>query len=324
MFLMNGGQMVAALSFSGLMDAVGGAMKAADRNGGALTFPLRTAVARGENSLLMMPCLSDDTWGLKVLTVFPGNPGGPLPFLNGLVMLFNGRTGEPAALFDGRMLTALRTGAVGGAGVRALAKRDAGNLGIAGAGAQGYWQARFACEGRSFSEIRIFDVNREAAERLAERLRKDLPGIRAESCGSPEELAMASDVIITATRTERPVFPDERRLFAGGKCFVGIGSYTPDMREFPDALFLEARRVYADTAHALSETGDLITPVARGLIGEEEIRPLSEVLDVGIDAAGNEGTVFFKSVGLSVFDLFAAKTFLKWGKEKGIGVEFDL
>jgi ornithine cyclodeaminase len=325
MFLMNSGHMLSCFSFPGLMDAAEEAMKAAGREkDGSITVPLRTAVNRGKNSLLLMPCLADDLWGLKALTIFPDNPVRSRPFLNGLVLLFDGADGTPLALFDGRTLTALRTGSVGGAAVRALAGKDVRSLGLAGAGVQGYWQVRFACEARSFSEVRIYDAVPESAERTAERLGKDLPEISVLPCRDAAELALASDVIITATTAKQPVFPDDRRLFSGGKCIIGIGSYTPEIREYPDALFAEAEQVYVDTEHALSETGDLINPLSRGVFSKEIIRPLSDLLLTGKKETAGTGTVFFKSVGLSVFDLYAAKTLLERGKMTGNGIDFDL
>ncbi|MBP9027698.1 MAG: ornithine cyclodeaminase family protein [Aminivibrio sp.] len=325
MFLMNSSHMLSCFSFPGMMDAAEDAMKAAAcEKDGAVTVPLRTAVLRDKNSLLLMPCLADDLWGLKALTIFPDNPARSRPFLNGLVLLFDGTDGAPLALLDGRTLTALRTGSVGGAAVRALARKDVRSLGLAGAGTQGYWQVRFACEVRSFSEVRIFDALPESAERAAERLAKDLPGITVSPCRDAAELALSSDVIITATTAKSPVFPDDRRLFSGGKCIIGIGSYTPEIREYPDALFAEAGQVYVDTEHALSETGDLISPLSRGVFSKEIIRPLSDLLLAEKKEASGSGTVFFKSVGLSVFDLYAAKTLLERGKSTGNGIYFDL
>lgn len=307
------------------MDAAEEAMKAAAREKeGAITVPLRTAVSREKNSLLLMPCLTDDLWGLKALTIFPDNSVRSRPFLNGLVLLFDGTEGTPLALFDGRILTALRTGSVGGSAVRVLAGKDVRSLGLAGAGVQGYWQVRFACEARSFREVRIFDAVQESAERTVEKLRKDLPEISVFPCRDAAELALSSDVIITATTAKQPVFPDDRNLFSGGKCFIGIGSYTPEMREYPDALFREAEQVFVDTEHALSETGDLINPLSRGVFSEGIIRPLSDLLLGDKKETASTGTVFFKSVGLSVFDLYAAKTLLERGKKTGNGIDFDL
>lgn len=325
MFLMNTSHMLSCFSFSGMMDAAEEAMKAAGHESdGSITVPLRTAVNRGKNSLLLMPCLADDLWGLKALTIFPDNPVRSRPFLNGLVLLFDGAEGTPLALFDGRTLTALRTGSVGGAALRVLAGKKVRSLGLVGAGVQGYWQVRFACEARSFSEVRIFDAVPESAERTAEKLGKDLPGISVFPWWDAAELALSSDVIITATTAKQPVFPDDRNLFSGGKCFIGIGSYTPEIREYPDALFAEAAQVFVDTEHALSETGDLINPLSRGVFSKEIIRPLSDLLLSGKKETAGTGTVFFKSVGLSVFDLYAAKTLLERGKMTGNGIDFDL
>lgn len=325
MFLMNSGNMLSAFSFSELLGAVTQGMideGMSDEIG--IIAPLRSTVARGKDSLLLMPCLTEKEWGLKVLTLFPENPSQGKPFINGLFLLFDGEDGSPSALLDGRTLTALRTGAVGGSGMDALAPSGVKTLGLLGAGVQGYWQVRFACSVRSFSEVRIFDLRETSSKELADRLAKDLPGVSISVSKTSEELLEASEAVITATNSTKALFPEKPHLFRN-RTFVAIGSYTPEMREYPDSIFSEVDRVYVDTLHALDETGDLMGPLDAGTLFREDIYPLAKILPAGGYYVPVKGkSVLFKSVGLSVFDLYAARALLALGREKGEGQELSL
>ena len=324
MYLMNSSNMLSAFSFSELVNGVTRAMldgEKAEEKG--IIAPLRSTVARGEDSLLLMPCLTEKEWGLKVLTLFPGNPGQGKPFINGLFLLFDGEDGSPSALLDGRTLTALRTGAVGGTGMNALAPSGVKTLGLLGAGVQGYWQVRFACSVRSFSEVRIFDLRENSSKDLADRLAKDLPGVSVSVAKTSEVLLRASEAVITATNSTAPLFPEKPGLFRD-RIFVAIGSYTPEMREYPDSFFSEVDRVYVDTLHALDETGDLMGPLGAGTLSREAISPLAKILPSKGYTPVKGKSVLFKSVGLSVFDLYAARAMLALGREKKEGQEFSL
>lgn len=324
MFLMNSSNIISAFSFSELLHAVTGAMiDEGKAEGEKIIVPPRSKVVRGKDSLLLMPCLTEKEWGVKILTLFPRNPEQGSAFINGLFLLFDGKDGKPFAILDGRTLTALRTGAVGATGLNALAPSRVKTLGLLGAGVQGYWQVRFACSVRSFSEVRIFDVRESSSKDLAERLSKVLPGISITVAKSSEYLLDASEAIITATNSTTPLFPEKPRLFMD-RTFVAIGSYTPEMREYPDSFFSEVDQVYVDTLHALGETGDLMGPLNAGTLSRDDIHPLSDILPSGKAEAPKGKAHFFKSVGLSIFDLYVARAIINLGMEKKEGQEFPL
>ena len=144
--------LLAAATLPELMDRMEQALLAEEE--GKAILPLRTSVFQGEDTLMLMPCLEERTWGLKILTLKPGNPAQGRPYIDGLVVLFDGGTGAPSALMDGKLLTSLRTGAIGGLGIRHLSKPDTRSLGLVGAGVQGFWQARFGCAARWRSETK--------------------------------------------------------------------------------------------------------------------------------------------------------------------------
>ena len=95
------------------------------------------------------------------------------------------------------------------------------------------------------------------------------------------------------------------------------------MREFPDALFSKLEQVFVDTPMALKESGDILTPLNNGLVDEKDIYSIGKLLTGEVKLADNKSR-FFKSVGVALFDLFAADLFYNKARESGIGQEVDL
>jgi ornithine cyclodeaminase/alanine dehydrogenase-like protein (mu-crystallin family) len=108
---------------------------------GQLHQPLRTVVRPPDASGLMglMPAYRSGeraVYGLKAVCVFPGNTAKGKDAHQGSVMLFSAATGELLALLNASAITAIRTGAVSAVATRLLARTDAGDLAILGAGVQ--------------------------------------------------------------------------------------------------------------------------------------------------------------------------------------------
>ena len=286
-------------------------------------MPLRTSVADADNNILMlMPCLAKHVWGLKTLTLFSQNPSKGRPYIDGIVTLYSPDTGEALAMMDGKIITALRTGAIGGVGIRHLSKPGLSTLGLFGAGIQGYWQVRYACTARDIKDVWVYEMFEGKLPTFLSQLRAALPEVNFHIAASPAELLENVEAVMTATTSLNPVLPDSAELLKN-HCFVGIGSYRPDMREYPDSLFSVLDEVYVDTAHALDETGDLLTPIANGLLKKESVKTIGSRLVSG--TSGNApSTVLYKAVGGALFDLYAADHIYRQAKAKGIGTELDL
>ncbi len=85
---------------------------------GNFSMPDRIHVENKKNTLLYMPCFTDEIFGTKSLTIFPENSKVNKPVIDGFMTLHDPATGSPLAIIDGKILTALRTGGVGGVGCR--------------------------------------------------------------------------------------------------------------------------------------------------------------------------------------------------------------
>ena len=146
-----------ALSLEQIMDQVEQAYRL-DRQGQAVTPP-RPQVEQGGRSILYMPCFTGNTFGTKILTVVPENARRGLPTIDGLMLRNDGETGRPTALLEGKALTALRTGAVGGVALRHLADPGSQVLGVAGTGTQGFYQALFACTVLPIRQVLFYNAH---------------------------------------------------------------------------------------------------------------------------------------------------------------------
>jgi ornithine cyclodeaminase/alanine dehydrogenase-like protein (mu-crystallin family) len=272
---------------------------------GKYLMPVRMHLDSGRNTFLVMPCITDEYWSTKLVSFCPGNSESGQPSIYGTVILSNSKTGEPLAVMDGSIITALRTAAVSATGIKTLSPSGSRSLGIIGTGRQGIFQVLFACSVRDIDKIWAYDHNTLNFKQFSDEVHSRYPEIRIIMAKDSSEVALNSEVIITATNSHDPVFPDDKDLFTG-KTFIGIGSYKPDCREFPEMLFRQVDQIFIDTPDGKKESGDLITPVRNNWLKEDKIYPIGELYTGNVVPTENP-TRLFKTVGSALFDLFAAK-----------------
>jgi ornithine cyclodeaminase/alanine dehydrogenase-like protein (mu-crystallin family) len=270
---------------------------------GSVFVPKRTHIDFGKDALLLMPSFGEKYFATKLVSFFPLNRLINKPSIYGTVILNDRKSGEPLAVIDGSKLTAMRTAAVAGVGIRLLSPENATSLGIIGTGVQGFHQALFACSQRNISHLYVFDNRKELIPKFCSELGKVFPKMKIIPASDVKELCSRCEIIITATNSFSPVLPDDIS-FLEGKTIIAIGSYKHDMRELPDSLFSLLDYVFIDTEHGLTESGDLIDPLRDKLIPAEKFCPASDLVSGKVKPG--KSTRLFKTVGFAAFDLFAA------------------
>ena len=288
---------------------------------GRADVPLRThlPVPDSSASALFMPAATSlpPRLGSKILTLFPDNPSKGRPFIHGLVIMFDTRTGRPAGVLEGMTLTAIRTGAASGLATQLLARRNSSTVGIIGSGAQARTQLEAVCTVRKITEVRVFSPTLKHARRFAREMSNVGPVPEVRVAKSAGEAADGADVICAATPAVRPVLGlgDISR----GAHINAVGSFTPKMREIAPALVQRAKLFVDSKEAALAEAGELIDCVADGSIGRELVELGEVVSGTETGRENNDHITLFKSVGLAVQDLCAAEVALRRAKRLGIG-----
>ena len=262
-----------------------------DFSAGRAVQPIRTIMqAPGREGWLgVMPCIYGEVMGAKLVTFYPCNAPRQIATHMAVIQLFRTETGEPLATMDGELITEMRTAAVSAVAVDELAVRDAKVLAILGSGAQARSHVRALAGVRSFREIRVWSRSRENAERFA--------GEVGALVMTAEEAVRGADVVLTLTSSPEPVLKGEWLRPHAVVC--AIGAATPDRREL-DEVTMRGAVVVESREAASREAGDIV------LAGVEVTAEIGELLN-GVELERGERPVVFKSVGIAVEDIAAAK-----------------
>lgn len=297
---------------------------------GRAVVPLRSSVevVPGRSTTLLMPAFMPGlpALGFKVVSIFQDNGTRGLPTANAMVCMLDPETGVAQALLNGSYLTALRTGAVSGASSELMARPDARNLVVIGAGTQGVTQAAAVCAVRDIEKITVVYRRQQSWESFRDAIAEDWPDLveRLTGTDDAEAAVREADIVCLATTSKTPVFEDA--WIRDGTHVSGVGSFTPQMQEAPAEFVARARVVLDMTEHALEEAGDLIVPLNDGVFTKDHILgELGEVVEGKVVPRQSESDVtFFKSVGNAVQDMVVANAAVLRAQEQGIGQEVDL
>lgn len=267
--------------------------------------PERLFINDDENSALLMPSFYEDYYGAKLIGIAPGNAEIGEATLRGIFLLNDRKTMQPLVIMDARTLTAMRTGAVSGVGMKYLASNEAETIGIIGTGDQGWSHLQAACAVRPVKRVLVYNRSRERLNRFLEKAKEQFPAIQFEM-SDPEMIVKAAQIIITTTTSANPVIPYSGEVDLAGKHFAGSGSFKSYMQEIPDTIIKEADHLFVDTHAAFSECGEMINARTFGH-SEETIPELKTLVQNGVNEEMKQKITVFKSVGVSIFDILTAK-----------------
>jgi ornithine cyclodeaminase/alanine dehydrogenase len=295
---------------------------------GSVKMPVRTAIrVEGPGGVfLTMPAYlgASQALGVKVVTVYPKNPGQhKLPTIIASLLLNNPETGAPVCLMDASFLTAMRTGAVTAVAAKYLARRDSKMVGLFGAGTQARTQLMAICAVRDVKRAKVYDVDTVRLEAFCREMAK-ATGIAVEPAKDSGATVKGSDVVITATTSKTPIFKGE--WLEEGTFVSGIGSHSLDARELDEVTIKRSKLVVDQRDAALAEAGDIVTPIKDGVITEKHIyAELGEIVSGKKQGrTSKEEIILFKSCGLAVQDISTAKRVYELASKRNIGMTVAL
>ncbi|HTO73581.1 MAG TPA: ornithine cyclodeaminase family protein [Gemmatimonadales bacterium] len=299
----------------------------AQRAGGQAVQPLRTILRLPDGSGLMgtMPAAigSPAALGVKIVTVFPGNAAAGRDSHQGAVLLMDPDSGVLAAVLEAGAVTAIRTAAVSGVATEWLARRDADDLAILGAGVQAETHLDAVNTVRHLRRVRIWNRTPERAAKLV-RHAIERHSLVAEVCPTVEAAVRGASIICTTTASTGPLLMSS--WVAAGAHINAVGSSTKNARELESALVQRSVLFVDARESALNEAGDILTPMAEGLFRADHIAAeLGEVLigqHRGRESA--DAVTLFKSLGLGIEDVAAARFVVAEAERLGVGQRAEL
>ncbi len=321
-------QVEALLDLDLLIDALATAM--ADLSAGRASVPPRIAAFVAESGGLLgaMPGYVPSVGVLmsKLVTLFPGNAGTPLPTHQAVIAMFDPETGRPTALLDGTAITAIRTGAGSALSARLLAREDSAVLAILGTGVQARSHVRAMLRVRPIKEVRIAGRDPARAAALAAELSATTDA-EVHAVSSYREALNGTDVACATTHAAEPVV--RREWLAPGVHVTSVG-LNQTGREVDAATIADALVVVESRDAALAPfpagSNDLLMPIRDGVITADHV-----YAEIGELVAGTrpgrqstEDITLYKSVGVAVQDAAAAALVVAAAQAQGIGEHITL
>lgn len=290
---------------------------------GRMHQPLRTIMRppRAAGMMGLMPSYASGeraAFALKAICIFPGNPARGMDSHQGAVLLFDAETGELRAVVNASAVTAIRTAAASAVATRALAREDASDLAIVGAGVQARSHVEAMSHVRRVRRCRVASRNFENARKLADELKGNY-AFPVEAVETIEEALRGADLIVTATSAADAVV--RREWVSAGAHINAVGSCTPHAREL-DAETVAASSLFVDSVEAtVNEAGDYLCALKEEAVGPSHIRAeLGEVLTGAKPGRTSDDEItLFKSLGIAVEDLAAVKFLYDKARETGAG-----
>lgn len=238
-----------------------------------------------------------------------------------LGLLYSAQTGDLLAVMEADALGQLRTGAASAVATRALARPEAGSVGIIGTGRQARSQLLGVSRVRPIALVKCYSRTAARAEAFADEMVREL-GMEVAAVASAEEAVEDVDIIITITTAREPVL--RGAWLRPGVHINAAGSNAATRRELDaDAVARSAVIAVDDLAQARLECGDLIQAEAAGVPAWDRAVELGAILAgraPGRTAA--EEITLFESQGIAIEDVVTMKLAYERARAAGIGLPF--
>jgi alanine dehydrogenase len=216
------------------------------------------------------------------------------------VLLYSAEHGL-LAIMEANLLGQIRTGAASAIATQAMARPNAGKVGIIGAGRQARTQIEaLRCVGCA-AEVAVFSRDRAKQTAFCERLASEL-ALPVRAAASAAEAVAGADIVVTATNSSTPVVMNE--WLTPGAHVNAMGANAPSRRELdPQIVLRAALRVTDDVEQAKSEAAEFIDLARAGALDWNDVIPLHRIIGAPRMRRDHDAVTLFKSLGVGLEDL---------------------
>lgn len=273
-------------------------------------------------SVMYGSATESEPFGAKVQSVYPHNFEHGRPSHQGAVLLFDRKTGNPAALINASAITGMRTPAASAVATRALARIDACELALIGYGEQAARHITTIGAVRPLSRVRVWGRDPRKAKAFAEaQSRKSVLTVSYETA---QQAVDGADIVCTVTSAKSPVLMGE--WLTPGTHINAVGASVATLQEI-DLECVKRSRIWVDyMPMAMAAASDIFEPMAKGIIGPSNlIGEIGAALNGTIAGRNDPSEItLYRSLGVPAQDILFANFIFKKARDQGLGVEVSL
>ncbi|MGF1909979.1 ornithine cyclodeaminase [Vibrio kasasachensis] len=278
----------------------------------------RTAAHSEVGVIELMPIADHTNYGFKYVNGHPSNPSQGLSTVMAFGALADVATGYPRLLCELTFSTALRTAVTSVMAAKALANPESSSMGLIGCGAQSEFQAIAFHKIFGIKELRIFDIDSAAMDKLANHLLA-YPELKVIAASSAKECVKGVDIITTVTADKAYATILTPDMVGTGMHINGVGGDCPGKTELHIDV-LRAGKIFVEHEPQTRVEGDI-----QQLPAEHKVNALWEV--VAGKAKGRDSKdqiTIFDSVGFALEDLAVLRYVYDLATELNIGETIEL
>ena len=266
----------------------------------------------------LMPIADQTSYGFKYVNGHPANTAKGLSTVMAFGALAEVETGYPELLAELTLTTAFRTAATSVMAARAVARDDCRVMTMIGSGAQSEFQSIAFHYLLGINEVRVFDIDRQAMDKLAHHLR-NFPDLAVIKAASTQEAVRGADIVTTCTADKTWATILTPDMIEPGMHINGIGGDCPGKTELHVDILKQAK-VFVEYEPQTRIEGDI-----QQLPAEHPVYDLWKVVTSGrTGRESREQVTVFDSVGFALED-FSALHYLNFlSKELGEGEPINL
>lgn len=198
----------------------------------------RLASHSDDGVIELMPTSDGEAFGFKYVNGHPSNTAKGFQTVAAFGLLARVDTGYPLMLTEMTLLTALRTAATSAMAARHLAPKNAKVMAMIGNGAQAEFQALAMKAVVGIEEVRLFDIDGKATEKVARNLRDS--GLRVVSCATSLEAVEGAQIVTTCTADKAKATILTDNMVGAGIHINAIGGDCPGKTELHKDILARA------------------------------------------------------------------------------------
>ena len=262
-----------------------------------------------------------DTAGVKVVGDYVENYRHGLPSEVALLTLFDPRIGIPKAIMDATDVTTHRTGAVTGIGAKHLARRSSRIVGHLGARGTAFSNIESLMQIFDIEEVRINSKRPDTREKLADDIRSRL-SLNAVACDNAEDTVRDADIVVEATRLEKPAILIDDEWLKPDCLLVTYGW----VMAIDPATVKRASKVVVDDWEQCRKGGQLSPMIESGDLTRDDVHgEIGDVVNGTVAGRENgDGIIVYWHRGFAISDIMLGSRVLREAEEHGVGTVMTL
>lgn len=267
----------------------------------------------------LMPIADAREYSFKYVNGHPGNTRLGLSTVVAFGVLADMATGMPTLISELTLTTALRTAATSVMAAKVLARKDSRTMALIGNGAQSEFQALAFHHLLGIKEVRLFDVDPAATDKLVRNLAAAAPGLRVVRSASVAQAVRGADIVTTVTADKANADILTADMIEPGMHINGVGGDCPGKTELATDV-VEMSSVFVEFEPQSRIEGE-VQQMPAGFPVTELWRVLT------VQAAGRRNAAevtLFDSVGFALEDYSALRLVRDCANELGLGHEAGL